>query len=283
MACESWKEKLDTYLDGELPANEMHAFDAHVRGCSSCAADALTRLQMKRAIQAAGKQFVPSAEFRSRVQQSIAPQRTLRSSLLSSRGSSLGPNFRPGWMFAAAVVLVVVMAGALLSNYVHTRSGREQASRDHIYSEVADLHVETLASSSPVDVVSTDRHTVKPWFQGKIPFAFNLPELQNTGFSLLGGRVTYLDQAPGAHLIYDVRKHHISVFIFQERAFVLPSLSLWSSSSPLPANGGENSVSPKNLPFNLETWSQGGLRYFVIGDASAADIDGLAKLFKATS
>jgi anti-sigma factor RsiW len=131
------------------------------------------------------------------------------------------------------------------------------------------LHVETLASSSPVDVISTDRHTVKPWFQGKIPFAFNLPELQNTGFSLLGGRMTYLDQTPGAHLIYDAGKHHISVFVFQERS--------------LPARLDKDPVSPKQLTFNMETWTQGGLRYFVIGDASAANIDSLAKLFKAAS
>jgi anti-sigma factor RsiW len=81
--------------------------------------------------------------------------------------------------------------------------------------------------------------------------------------------MTYLNQTPGAHLIYDVRKHHISVFVFQERS--------------LPARVDENSFSPKKLPFNLETWSQGGLRYFVIGDASPAVIDSLAKLFKAAS
>jgi anti-sigma factor RsiW len=100
---------------------------------------------------------------------------------------------------------------------------------------------------------------------------FNLPELQNSEFSLLGGRMTYLDQTPGAHLIYDTRKHHISVFVFQERSLKLP------------ARLNENSTSPQNLPFNLETWSQGGLRYFAIGDASAADIDRLVKLFKAAS
>src|SRR5271154_675123 len=109
MACESWTEKLDIYLDGELPAEEMRAFDVHVRGCPSCAADALTRVQMKRTIQAAGKQFVPSAEFRSRVQQRIAPQHSLRSKLRPN----LRPNFRPGWMFAAAAVFVFVIAGAL--------------------------------------------------------------------------------------------------------------------------------------------------------------------------
>jgi anti-sigma factor RsiW len=165
-------------------------------------------------------------------------------------------------MFVAAAVILVV--GTLTSAYLGTRSGRDQ-----VLSEIADLHVATLASSSPADVISTDRHTVKPWFQGKVPFAFNLPELQNSEFSLLGGRMTYLDQTPGAHLIYDVRKHHISVFVFQERS--------------LPATLDENPISPKKQPFNMETWGQGGLRYFVIGDASPGDIEGLTKLFKAAS
>jgi len=249
MVCESWKAKLDTYLDGEIPEGEMRTFDAHVRSCPSCSGDALTRVQMKRSIQAAGRRYTPSAEFRKRMQQKIAakPQRS----------------FGLGWTLAAAAAVILVV-GTLTSAYLGTRSGRDQ-----VFSEIADLHVATLASSSPVDVISTDRHTVKPWFQGKIPFAFNLPELQNTEFSLLGARMTYLDQTPGAHLIYDMRKHHISVFVFQERS--------------LPAGLDDNSLSPKQLPFNLETWSQGGLRYFVIGDASAADIDSLAKLFKAAS
>jgi len=204
---------------------------------------------MKRTVQVAGKRFTPSVEFRRRVQQSITPKRQR--------------SLRLGWTFAAAAVVVLVV-GALTSTYVGTRSGR-----DHVFSEIADLHVATLASSSPVDVISSDRHTVKPWFQGKIPFAFDLPELQNSEFSLLGGRMTYLDQTPGAHLIYDVRKHHISVFVFQERS--------------LPARLNENALSPKNLSFNMETWSQGGLRYFVIGDANAADINSLAKLFQAVA
>ena len=79
--------------------------------------------------------------------------------------------------------------------------------------------------------------------------------------------MAYLEQTPGAQLIYDVRKHHISVFIFPDA----------STRTRLT----ENSVSPKQLPFNMQTWSQRGLRYFVIGDAGASDIDSLAKLFKA--
>jgi anti-sigma factor RsiW len=249
MVCESWRAKLDTYLDAEVPEDEMRTFDVHVRSCPSCSADALARVQMKRSIQAAGRRFTPSAEFRKRMQKKIAPKPQR--------------SFGLRWMLAAAAAVILV-AGSLTSAYLVSRPGRDQ-----VFSEIADLHVATLASSSPVDVISTDRHTVKPWFQGKIPFAFNLPELQNTEFSLLGGRMTYLEQTPGAHLIYDVRKHHISVFMFQERS--------------LPAKLNESFPSPKQLTFNMETWTQGGLRYFVIGDASAADIDNLAKLFKAAS
>jgi len=166
-------------------------------------------------------------------------------------------------MLAAVSVLVFAVVGLSA-----IRMGREQARTAQVYGEVADLHVATLASSSPVDVVSTDRHTVKPWFQGRIPFAFDLPELQNSGFSLLGGRMTYLEQAPGAHLIYQIRKHEISVLIFQE--------------SSLHGRLGENASPGRKLSFNLETWSQGGLRYFVIGDASSSDIESLARLFKTT-
>ncbi len=249
MVCESWKAKLDTYLDGELPQGEMRTFGAHVSTCPSCSAEVLSRVQWKRAIHLAGKRFTPSAEFRSRMQQSIAskPPRV----------------FRLEWMLVATSALVLI-AATLISTYLGNRSGRDQ-----IFSEIADLHVATVASSSPVDVISTDRHTVKPWFQGKIPFAFNLPELQSSEFSLLGGRMTYLEETPGAHLIYDAGKHHISVFVFQERS--------------LPARLSDSSLKPANLSFNMQTWSQGGLRYFVIGDASAADIDSLAKLFKAAS
>jgi anti-sigma factor RsiW len=246
MACESWTAKLDSYLDLQLSDDEMRAFDAHLRDCPSCTSDALARVQMKRAVQVAGKRFTPSADFRKRLQKSIAPKPAF--------------HFNLGWMLASATAMALI-AAILALNYAGMREARS-----HVFSEVADLHVETLASSSPVDVISTDRHTVKPWFQGKIPFSFNLPELQNSDFSLLGGRMTYLGQTPGAHLIYDVRKHHISVFIFPE--------------AEMQTSLGEQPVSSDKTLFHTETWTQGGLRYFVIGDAAPADIHNLAKLFK---
>jgi anti-sigma factor RsiW len=247
MVCEAWKTKLDTYLDGELAAEDMRAFDTHVRTCANCATDALTKLQMKRAIRTAGIRFTPNAGFRKRIQESIAAK---------PRRSGIGF----GWMAATAVVAILAVIGVAVT-YVE----RERARAEQVYSEVVDLHVATLASASPVDVVSSDRHTVKPWFQGKIPFTFDLPELQNSGFSLLGGRMTYLDQTPGAQLIYEVRKHRISVFVFHEEAFRRRSDQYFPAA--------------RKLSFNMETWSRDGLRYFVIGDANAADIHELSKLF----
>src|SRR5271154_5501380 len=107
MGCESWKAKLDTYLDAELPEEEMRSFDAHVRSCPSCSTDALTRVQMKRAIQAAGKRYTPSAEFRKRMQQKIVarPRRS----------------FGLGWTFAAAAA-AIILVGTLTSAYLGARS-----------------------------------------------------------------------------------------------------------------------------------------------------------------
>ena len=248
MVCESWKTQLDIYLDGELPSEQMDAFDAHVRRCASCAADALVRVQLKRSVQVAGKRFAPRAEFRREVYRTIAPKPGRR---------MLNWN----WVMAAAVVLIFV-TGLAVSYRGRYRSGQDRA----VYGELTDLHVATLASSSPVDVLSSDRHTVKPWFEGRIPFTFDLPELHDSAFSLLGGRVTYLGQTPGAHLIYKVRRHEISVFIFPERV--------------LPSDREERSRLVKEFSFNVESWSHAGLWYCLIGDVSAADIDRLAELLK---
>jgi anti-sigma factor RsiW len=251
MASQEWRSRLDAYVDGELDAAEFQAIGTHLRGCAECASEVLERVQMKRSVQTAAKRYAPSAELRNRIAKNVAAKSTAH-----ARRDS-------GWAWKLLAVPAVLVL--ILSVGVNWYVGRENARRQRVYSELADLHVDALASGTPVDVVSTDRHTVKPWFQGKIPFTFNLPELQGTEFTLLGGRVTYLAQTPGAHLIYQVRKHEISVFIFQDRGDETASLP----SGPVHA-----------LSFNIENWTQNGLRYFVVGDVSSDDIQALSKLLR---
>jgi len=245
MTCD-WREKLDRYVDDGLSGSELTDLEAHLRGCPACAANALSRLQLKRMTQSAGHRYSPSPEFRLKIEQSVSPPRRRQWATL----------WVPG--FAAVAALGLVLISAVLWQQ-HVRG--EQA-----LGELADLHVATLASVNPVDVVSTDRHTVKPWFQGKLPFSFNLPELQNSPFKLIGGRLAYFQQNPGAQLLYEIRKHQISVFIFQNRA----DLSQLNSAASLRGR----------LAFSSETWTDGGLRYFVVGDASPSDVHDLSELLR---
>lgn len=242
---EMWAGKLDAYLDGELESAEALELDRHLRECADCAAEGLRRLQWKKNIQSAGRRYVADPKLRERIQKKM---------------SQKAPAIR--WWPAYAVTLAILL---LLAGIGVLREGSRRERNNRIISELADLHVSTLVSSTPVDVLSSDRHTVKPWFAGKIPFTFDLPELQGSPIELVGGRVSYLEQSPGAELIFRVRKHQISVFIFQERA--IP--------------GRFPSVGPTDAKsFHLETWTHNDLRYFVIGDAAREDIQALSNLLK---
>ncbi len=246
MICDEAQEMLERYLDSELPVGEAAEFEQHLRACGACSAQALGGMKLKQSIRRAGIRYVPAPEFRSKMQTLVRAQ----------------PQRRAGWglaMSAAAVVLLAVCFG-----FLWQRSARERT-----FSELADLHVSALASANPVDVVSSDRHTVKPWFAGRIPFSFNLPELQGSAFSLDGGRVTYLHHAPAAQLLYHLRQHRISVFIVQEQA------------AGMPFSLGDAAAS--RMAMQTTTWSHDGLRYFFIGDATTSDLNALSDLFHAAA
>jgi anti-sigma factor RsiW len=250
MTCE-WHSKIDPYVDAALPEADLAQMEAHVRVCPSCAAEALSRSQMKRVVRAAaGNAFTPRPEFRLKIEQAI--------------GARQKPKRRwfqlPQLALATAAFAVIVLCLGLWWY---------RAPQTDAIAEVADLHVSALASANPVDVISTDRHTVKPWFEGKLPFTFNVPELQNSRFRLIGGKVTYLEQNPGAQLLFGVRKHQISVFIFQDRDGL--------------ARLGSNPSEKRKLEFTIETWAEGGLRYFVISDASPDDVHALSELLQAAA
>lgn len=250
MTCEDWREQLDAYVDENCTPEQLAGIETHLQLCSSCAAEALARLQLKRATRAAASaHFLPSPEFRLRIEKSVQ----------KSRKHFWKPAWIPGLATAVALVLIAVSVLVLT---------RDRA-RNQAIAELVDLHVDMLASANPIDVVSTDRHTVKPWFQGKLPYTFNLPELQDSPFKLLGGKLVYFQNNPGAHLLFEVRKHQISVFILQDQ--------------PNPARLPAASTPSSFRGFSVETWSQVGLRYVVISDTNRSDVHALADLLRAAA
>jgi anti-sigma factor RsiW len=126
-------------------------------------------------------------------------------------------------------------------------------------SELADLHVTLLASSSPVEVVSTDRHTVKPWFEGRIPFTVPVPDLTSTPFRLMGGRVVYWRGNPAAYLLIGKNAHRISLLIVRrERG---------------PASLAES------RDVNALRWQSGGLTFVAVADVPPSDLERLREAF----
>ena len=254
---EEWKAKLDTYLDGELPSAEAQELDAHLRECLACAAEALRRMQWKKAIKSAGERYINVGG-----NLPYAKRALHKEGWKSTRGWA-DWTIQPGrrWLAAAAALAAVLFVAGITTHRDRMRDARN----NQLLSELVDLHVVTLASANQVDVVSSDRHTVKPWFAGKVPFAFDLPDLKDSPFELIGGRVSYLDQSPGAELLVRVRKHEISVFIFTAQS--------------LPADLNLSGLVDAKS-FQLESFEKNGLRYFVIGDVPAEDIHQLAERMK---
>jgi anti-sigma factor RsiW len=209
-------ETIESYADGELPAASVPDAEEHLRECAVCAGKLVAQLQLKRSIREAAWTLPPDALRR----------RMTR---------------RPRWPWAAALataaLLVVVFAIPRRTN------------------ELADFHTTILASANPVDVISTDRHTVKPWFEGKLPFSFPIPELGSTPFRLAGGRVVYLHEQPVAYLMVTKGAHKISMFV------------------------GRDVASPRGDAFQSLAWSSGGLRYVAIGDVAQSDLEALRDAF----
>jgi anti-sigma factor RsiW len=248
MHCDQDDATIVKYLDGELPPNHAVAVQQHIGECPLCAAEVSELVGLKRSLRAARGQFTATTEFRRKIQQQIAkPQHSW---------------WRTRFVLTLATAAVFLVIASVL--------WMQHSRRTDSLSEVADLHVEALASANPVDVVSTDRHTVKPWFQNKLPFSFNIPELDGTEFSLLGGRLVYLHQEPGAQLIFSMRKHEISVLIFHKTAEL---------AHVLPTGGGIE----KHNSFSVETSDAQDLLFVVISDVDANEIRKLAQMVKSAN
>ena len=244
MQCDLVATMLDAYVDCELPPDQVTIVQEHIGSCTRCASEIAEIARLQRNLRSARTHFAPSAEFRRKIQAQISKPK---------RRSWLTWSMPAGIAFATVLLVAFLWIG-------HARSSDE-------FAELADLHVNALSSTNLVDVVSTDRHTVKPWFQGKIPFSFNLPEFNGTEFSLVGGRMVYFHQQPGAQLIVSMHQHKISVLIFQRSVDMGRAFQ-------------EKTGLDRGTSFGIESWQSQQLRFVLVSDADPAGIENLARLLK---
>jgi anti-sigma factor RsiW len=192
-------ENIGALMDGELtPAEEAQA-NAHLQGCHACALQALAAQQLKLATRQAALRFTPSPELlaRLRAQAANGPAKSAQKS-----------RWRPlAWSACAAALLIALF---LTGSWQLRRS-------DTLTAELLDQHLAVLSDSSSPQVLSSDRHTVKPWFQGRLPFSFNLPEPSQlpADSALVGADLTYVNGRPTALLLFLIHKHRVSVFVSQ--------------------------------------------------------------------
>jgi anti-sigma factor RsiW len=196
MSCEHMERDLDAYLDGELDIASANAVRDHLGSCAGCRRFMSERETLSRLVRAA-----PYYE---------APQR-LRARVAAATGR---PNFgrRALTSVAVAAVLLLVSLGGVVGQW---RSSTTPS--DAFADAVVDSHVRSLMASHLFDVQSTDEHTVKPWFLGKIDFAPPVVDLTSIGYPLIGGRLDYLGGEAVAALVYQRRQHTINVFVSYQR------------------------------------------------------------------
>ena len=200
---------MNALADGELSPDDLRTAKQHLEECLACSSAALDQCLLKSAVTRLGHRHQPSEAFTARMNSMLSSpdrkDRLTNANVPHARRNGLSK------LATAAVLLLMVGAGALIAvlSLVH---GNAASQHDALTAEVTDAHVAMLAVSQP-QVLSSDRHTVKPWFQGKLPFSFNLPEKLPPDVTLTGANLTYLGRQPVAQLIFMIGKHKASVFL----------------------------------------------------------------------
>jgi anti-sigma factor (TIGR02949 family) len=249
VACANNEPLLQAYFDGELDLVRSVELEEHLQACPDCSRELRVQQATRRSLRSSNLYESAPESLRTRIHAAL-PREIHPKAISRSRH----PLYE--WLAVAAALILAVAFGAKV---VPSMGGREQASV--LAEEVAASHIRSLQPGHLFDVQSTDQHTVKPWFDGKLDFAPPVSDLASQGFPLVGGRLDYLDGRDVAALVYQRNKHLINVFIWPEQ----------STAAKLP---DAQSIQGYNLIY----WRHGSMNFCAVSDLNAVELGQLAQL-----
>jgi anti-sigma factor RsiW len=253
--CNQVQPLLAAFADNELDLVRQLEIEQHLRTCGECA----RRVESLRARQAALARSLPryaapagmADRLRAAVHAEATPLREAANAEAPEPAATTGKTPRtnrfPLW---PALAMAASLALAVGTGYTW---GNNQAARERLFDEAVADHVRSLQVGHLMDVASTDQHTVKPWFAGKLPFSPPVTDLANAGFPLIGGRLEYLGGRPAAALVFHRRQHAINVFIWH-------------------GDDVRHDAESERAGFHLQTWAHGDLNFAAVSEIPAPEL-----------
>lgn len=246
MDCKDFETQLGAYLDGELGEAPARDLEAHLRQCTTCTRAYERQLALREAMTEHAPSLPAPAQLRAGIRQAI------RAAVRPAAARRL-----PEWRWLAAAAVLVATVGGTWQLAAHRAAG------EMLTGELVASHVRSLIGSHLTDVASTDQHTVKPWFNGRLDYSPSVYDFAGRGYPLIGGRLDYVADRAVAALVYGRRQHVINVF-------------LW------PRERGPTAGAPAvtRQGYHMLHWTAPDYSYWVVSDLGSAELREFARLLQ---
>jgi mycothiol system anti-sigma-R factor len=255
VSCEKTRTIVHGYLDGELDAVRAAEFERHLEDCPECIAELESQEALRSSMLRAELYEMAPEALRTKVLRDTTSAASLEMPKRPQASDERAGRTLPIWLGVAAAVLLAVAVG-----WFALRSSAGNNSEQMVAVQVVDAHLRALQPGHLTDVVSSNQHTVKPWFDGKLDFAPPVRDLAESGFPLQGGRLDVVNGRSVAVLVYGRRQHVINVFV-------------WPS-----AGADTQPTTGTRLGYNWVEWRNGGMEIWAVSDLNANELSDLQRL-----